>query len=278
MNASCASGSSQPIEAFGRQALLVEGRVEVDRLDALGRVQRGLPAVAVLRGDLAARLPDGRQVVVLGEAVERDGVDPAALRLDRLRGGLELVPRLRAARRRPSRGRPCGRSARGRRRTTACPRPRRRASRRRPARRRSRPSRPRATASKAPWSANSGVQVVPISATSGTLPPAIAVVNLSCAWAHGTNSMFTFVPGCFGLEVRRVALEDLLQLRRARIHDPGRDLAFDPALRGGVPAALLVVAAASGEREHPGERAGGQPPRPLHRNLLRIPTRSGWDD
>jgi hypothetical protein len=37
---------------------------------------------------------------------------------------------------------------------------------------------------------------VPISATSGTLPPAIAVVNLSCACAHGTNSMFTFVPGC----------------------------------------------------------------------------------
>ena len=95
MNASCASGSSQPIEAFGRQALLVEGRVEVDRLDALGRVQRGLPAVAVLGGDLAAGLPDGGQVVVLGQAVERDGVDAAALRLDRLRGGLEVVPRLR---------------------------------------------------------------------------------------------------------------------------------------------------------------------------------------
>jgi hypothetical protein len=39
--------------------------------------------------------------------------------------------------------------------------------------------------------------VVPISATSGTLPPAIAVVNLSWACAHGTNSMFTFVSGFF---------------------------------------------------------------------------------
>ena len=47
-----------------------------------------------------------------------------------------------------------------------------------------------------PWSANSGVQVVPISATSGTLPPAIAVVNLSCACAQGTNWMSIFVPGC----------------------------------------------------------------------------------
>ena len=46
-----------------------------------------------------------------------------------------------------------------------------------------------------PWSANSGVQVVPISATSGTLPPAIAVTNLSWACAHGTNWMSTFVPG-----------------------------------------------------------------------------------
>src|SRR6478609_11555759 len=36
---------------------------------------------------------------------------------------------------------------------------------------------------------------VPISATSGTLPPAIAVTNLSCACAHGTNWMLTFVPG-----------------------------------------------------------------------------------
>src|SRR5690242_261122 len=52
-----------------------------------------------------------------------------------------------------------------------------------------------ATSSKAPSSANSGVQVVPISATSGVLPPAIEVVNLSCAWAQGTNSMLTFVPG-----------------------------------------------------------------------------------
>ena len=95
MNASWASGSSQPIEAFGRQVLLVERRVEVDRLDALGRVERGLPGVAVLGGDLAARLPDRRQVVVLGQAVERDRVDAAALLLDRLRGRLELVPRLR---------------------------------------------------------------------------------------------------------------------------------------------------------------------------------------
>jgi hypothetical protein len=51
------------------------------------------------------------------------------------------------------------------------------------------------TVSNAPWSANSGVQVVPISATSGTLPPAIDVVNLSWAWAHGTNWTFTVVPG-----------------------------------------------------------------------------------
>ena len=36
---------------------------------------------------------------------------------------------------------------------------------------------------------------MPISATSGTSPPAIAVVNLSCACAHGTNSIFTVVPG-----------------------------------------------------------------------------------
>ena len=49
--------------------------------------------------------------------------------------------------------------------------------------------------SSAPWSANSGVQVVPISATSGTLPPAIAVTNLSCACAHGTNWILTVVPG-----------------------------------------------------------------------------------
>src|SRR5262249_54499801 len=48
-----------------------------------------------------------------------------------------------------------------------------------------------------PWSANSGVQVVPISATSGTLPPAIAVTNLSWACAHGTNSMLTVVPACW---------------------------------------------------------------------------------
>ncbi len=47
----------------------------------------------------------------------------------------------------------------------------------------------------APWSANSGVHVVPISATSGTLPPAIAVTNLSCACAHGTNWMSILVPG-----------------------------------------------------------------------------------
>src|SRR3954454_2794792 len=46
-----------------------------------------------------------------------------------------------------------------------------------------------------PWSANSGVQVVPISATSGTLPPAIAVTNLSWACAHGTNWMSILVPG-----------------------------------------------------------------------------------
>src|SRR5919197_6712432 len=52
------------------------------------------------------------------------------------------------------------------------------------------------TSSKAPSSANSGVHVVPISATSGVLPPAIAVVNLSCACAQGTNSMLTVVPGC----------------------------------------------------------------------------------
>ena len=38
--------------------------------------------------------------------------------------------------------------------------------------------------------------MVPISATSGTLPPAIAVTNLSWACAHGTNWMSTFVPGC----------------------------------------------------------------------------------
>ena len=37
---------------------------------------------------------------------------------------------------------------------------------------------------------------MPISATSGTLPPAIAVVNLSCACAQGTNSIFTSVPAC----------------------------------------------------------------------------------
>src|SRR6186997_1811825 len=54
-----------------------------------------------------------------------------------------------------------------------------------------------ATCSKAPSSANSGVHVVPISATSGVLPPAIEVVNLSCACAHGTNSMLTLVPGCW---------------------------------------------------------------------------------
>src|SRR5919108_5503618 len=52
------------------------------------------------------------------------------------------------------------------------------------------------TSLKAPSSANSGVHVVPISATSGVLPPAIAVVNLSCACAQGTNSMLTVVPGC----------------------------------------------------------------------------------
>jgi hypothetical protein len=54
-----------------------------------------------------------------------------------------------------------------------------------------------ATCSKAPSSANSGVHVVPISATSGVLPPAIDVVNLSCACAQGTNSTLTFVPGCW---------------------------------------------------------------------------------
>ena len=46
-----------------------------------------------------------------------------------------------------------------------------------------------------------------------------------------------------------------------------------------VPSPLpLVVAAASGDREHTGERAGGQPPHPLHRNLLRFPIALGWDD
>ena len=223
MNASCASGSSQPIEAFGRVALLVEARVEVDRLDGLGRVERGLPGLAVLGGDLAAGLPDRRQVVVLGQPVERDRVDPAALLLDRRGGRLELVPRRRRPRRRPSRARPCGRSARARRRTRACPRPPRRASPRRRARRRSRPSRWPGPASNAPWSANSGVHVVPISATSGTLPPAIAVVNLSWACAHGHELDLHLGAWILGLEVRRVAVEDLLQLRRARVHDPGRD-------------------------------------------------------
>ncbi len=36
-----------------------------------------------------------------------------------------------------------------------------------------------------PASANSGTQVVPTSATSGPVPPAMAVTNLSCAPSQG---------------------------------------------------------------------------------------------
>ena len=46
----------------------------------------------------------------------------------------------------------------------------------------------------APTSANSPVQVVPTSATSGVVPPAMAVVNLSWALAHGWNSIWRSAP------------------------------------------------------------------------------------
>ena len=46
----------------------------------------------------------------------------------------------------------------------------------------------------APASANSAVQVVPVSATSGVVPPAIEVTNRSCASAHCTNSTSSSAP------------------------------------------------------------------------------------
>jgi hypothetical protein len=76
------------------QALLVEVGVELDRLGRLRRVQLRRPRVAVLLGDLAARLPDRRQVHVLGQAGVAGRVDTGDLRLDRLGRREQLVPRL----------------------------------------------------------------------------------------------------------------------------------------------------------------------------------------
>ena len=49
----------------------------------------------------------------------------------------------------------------------------------------------------APASANSVVQVVPVSATSGVVLPAMEVTNRSCASAHWTNCTSSVAPVSF---------------------------------------------------------------------------------
>ena len=278
MNASWASGSSQPIEAFGRQVLLVERRVEVDRLGALGRVERGLPGVAVLRGDLTAGLPDRRQVVVLGQAVDRDRVDPAALLLDRLRRGLELVPGLGrldagllqhvlAVDQRAGAGVPglapdlaverrgvdqrgdvvaLGRGGHGLERALV-------GELRRPGR------------------AHLG--------DVGDLAAGDRGRELVVRLGPRDELDLHLGPRVLGLEVLGVGVEHLLQLRRAGIHDPRRDRAGDLPFTAGLRrrALVLVVSPTSGHREGAHQRACGQPPHPLHRNLL-VAHPPGWDD
>ena len=71
----------------------------------------------------------------------------------------------------------------------------------------------------APASANSAVQVVPISATSGVVPPAIEVTNLSWASAHGTNCDVELGAGLFREGVADL-VEERLGVGVGAFHDP----------------------------------------------------------
>ena len=69
-------------------------------------------------------------------------------------------------------------------------------------------------------SPNSGVHVLPISATSGTWPPPMAVTNWSWALAHGTNCTSTRSPGWAASNSVGGGGEEGPQLGCARLHDP----------------------------------------------------------
>jgi hypothetical protein len=83
--------------------------------------------------------------------------------------------------------------------------------------------------------------------------------------------------GVLGLEVLGVAVEDLLQLRRARIHDPGRHRAGDLPSGLGRRSLVVVGIAAAGHRERAHQGACGEPPLTPHLFLLVAHPR-GWDD
>ncbi len=89
-------------------------------------------------------------------------------------------------------------------------------------------------------------------------PPAIAVVNLSWACAHGTNSMLTVVPGLAAWKSVAYCLTIFCTAGRARVHDPDVDRARQlAALRGR--AVRRVVSPASGQRQRSEQDRRGDP-------------------
>ena len=87
-------------------------------------------------------------------------------------------------------------------------------------RRRGRPSSTKSPiGASAPASANSAVQVVPVSATSGVVPPAIEVTKRSWASAHCTNSTLSVAPVSF-LKASPTSSKNALGVGVGALHDP----------------------------------------------------------